>query len=200
MPHFRAKKSGVIVYVGSLGGIAGEVGGSAYCGSKFALEGKLFPEDKWYPVPNSKQGVAESMKLETEAFGIRTHLFQLGHFRTNLLDTSHFKAVPRTVEDYKQMNDMIFGYLGQASGSQPGDPEKAVNLMIDVVRKEGVAEGKTEPLRLPIGKDALQTLRNKYEKYLELVKEWESVITTTDFDVPDVKASTTVQGHGATVL
>ena len=47
LPHFRVKQSGVIVYTGSLGGIAGEVGGSAYCASKFALEGRndhgLFP-------------------------------------------------------------------------------------------------------------------------------------------------------------
>jgi NAD(P)-dependent dehydrogenase (short-subunit alcohol dehydrogenase family) len=41
LPHFRAKKSGVIVYLGSLGGIAGEVGGAAYCASKFALEGRI---------------------------------------------------------------------------------------------------------------------------------------------------------------
>jgi NAD(P)-dependent dehydrogenase (short-subunit alcohol dehydrogenase family) len=39
LPHFRKKKFGVIVWTGSLGGIAGEVGGAAYCASKFALEG-----------------------------------------------------------------------------------------------------------------------------------------------------------------
>ncbi|KAF2108973.1 hypothetical protein BDV96DRAFT_586312 [Lophiotrema nucula] len=183
LPHFRAKKSGVIVYVGSLGGIAGEVGGAAYCASKFALE-----------------GVAESMKLETESFGIRSHLFQLGHYRTKLLSTDNYKAVPRTVDAYKALNDMIYGFLGQADSNQPGDPEKAVNIMIDIVKEEGVAEGKTQPLRLPIGKDALGTLRNKYVKYLELCNEWEDVITSTDYDIPDVKASTTVQGHEATVL
>ncbi|PVH93887.1 NAD(P)-binding protein [Periconia macrospinosa] len=182
LPHFRAKKSGVIVYTGSLGGIAGEVGGAAYCASKFALE-----------------GVAESMKLETEAFGIRSHLFQIGHFRTKILSPSNLKTVASTVDAYKELNDMIYGFLGKLSEKQPGDPEKAVDIMIDVVKREGVAEGKTEPLRLPIGKDALTTLRNKYEKHLELVKEWESVITSTDYD-EDVKASTTVQGHDATVL
>lgn len=139
------------------------------------------------------------MKLETEAFGIRSHLFQIGHFRTNLLDANNIKTVPRTVDIYKEMNDMIYGFLGQANQKQPGDPEKAVDIMVDVVKREGVAKGKTEPLRLPIGKDALATLRNKYEKYLELVKEWEDVITSTDYDA-DVKASTTVQGHDATVL
>jgi hypothetical protein len=149
---------------------------------------------------DSGTGVAESMKLETESWGIRTHLFQIGHFRTKLLNTNNFKAAPRTVDAYKEMNDMIFGFLGQADQNQPGDPEKAVNIMIDIVKEEGVAKGKTPPLRLPIGKDALATLRNKYVKYLELCNEWEDAITSTDFDVPDVKASTTVQGHDATVL
>lgn len=145
-------------------------------------------------------GVAESMKLETESFGIRSHLFQLGHYRTKILSTNNYKPVPQTIDAYKSLNDMIYGFLGQADSNQPGDPEKAVNIMIDIVKEEGVAEGKTQPLRLPIGKDALTTLRNKYVKYLELCNEWEDVITSTDYDIPDVKASTTVQGHEATVL
>jgi len=95
---------------------------------------------------------------------------------------------------------MIYGFLEQANENQPGDPDKAVKIMIDIVKEEGVAQGKTQPLRLPIGRDALATLRNKYVKYLELCDEWEDVITSTDFDVPDVKAITTVQGHEATVL
>jgi hypothetical protein len=140
------------------------------------------------------------MKLETEGFGIRSHLFQLGHYRTKVLSTGNVKAVPRTVDAYKELNDMIYGFLGQADSNQPGDPKKAVNIMIDIVKEEGVAKGKTLPLRLPIGKDALATLRNKYVKYLELCTEWEDVITSTDYDAQDVKASTTVQGHEATVL
>ncbi|PSN72923.1 hydroxybutyrate dehydrogenase [Corynespora cassiicola Philippines] len=155
LPHFREKKSGVIVYLSSLGGIAGEVGGAAYCASKFALE-----------------GVSESMKLETEAFGIRSHLFQLGHCRTKILNNNNnFKAVPRAVNAYKDLNDMIYGFLGQADSNPLDDPEKAVNIMIDVVRQEGVAEGKTQPLRLPIGKNALATLKNKYINYFELCDE-----------------------------
>lgn len=140
------------------------------------------------------------MKLETEAFGIRSHLFQLGHCRTKILNNNNFKAVPRTVNAYKDLNDMIYGFLGQADSNQPDDPEKAVNIMIDVVRQEGVAEGKTQPLRLPIGKDALATLKNKYVNYFELCDEWENVITGTDYSDHKTKASTTVQGHVATVL
>ena len=140
------------------------------------------------------------MSLETSPFNIRTHLFQLGHYRTKLLNPSNYKPVPRTVDAYTDLNNMISGFLSQANSYQPGDPEKAVSIMIDVVKQEGVAKGKTVPLRLPLGKDALATLRNKYEKYLELCREWEDVIVSTDLEGGDVKDSTTVQGHEATVL
>jgi NADP-dependent 3-hydroxy acid dehydrogenase YdfG len=41
LPHFRERKSGVVVFLGSSGGMEGEPGAGAYCASKFALEGRL---------------------------------------------------------------------------------------------------------------------------------------------------------------
>lgn len=45
MPHFRSRKAGVVVFIGSLSGWRGDGVAGAYCGSKFALEGilSLFP-------------------------------------------------------------------------------------------------------------------------------------------------------------
>ena len=39
LPHFRQKRSGVIAFIGSIGGWAGDPGASPHCGTKFALEG-----------------------------------------------------------------------------------------------------------------------------------------------------------------
>lgn len=39
LPHFRAQRSGTVVFIGSSGGLAGEPGAGAYCATKFALEG-----------------------------------------------------------------------------------------------------------------------------------------------------------------
>ena len=39
LPHFRQKKTGVIAFMGSTGGWAGDPGAAPYCGTKFALEG-----------------------------------------------------------------------------------------------------------------------------------------------------------------
>lgn len=41
LPHFRERKSGAIVIVGSSRGISGAIGGAPYCATKFALEGTL---------------------------------------------------------------------------------------------------------------------------------------------------------------
>lgn len=39
LPHFREKKAGIIAFIGSVGGWAGDPGAGPYCGTKFALEG-----------------------------------------------------------------------------------------------------------------------------------------------------------------
>ena len=39
LPHFREKKAGIVAFIGSVGGWAGDPGAGPYCGTKFALEG-----------------------------------------------------------------------------------------------------------------------------------------------------------------
>jgi hypothetical protein len=68
------------------------------------------------------------------------------------------------------------------NGNQPGDPEKAVQRMVVVVRGEGVAEGREWPARLPLGRDALVIIRRKCEETLRICEEWEGVICSTDFE------------------
>ena len=40
LPIFRQKKSGTIVWIGSIAGWDGDLGGTPYCASKFAMEGE----------------------------------------------------------------------------------------------------------------------------------------------------------------
>jgi NAD(P)-dependent dehydrogenase (short-subunit alcohol dehydrogenase family) len=41
LPHFRQRRTGTMVFIGSLSGWIGHAGCSAYAGSKFALEGEI---------------------------------------------------------------------------------------------------------------------------------------------------------------
>jgi hypothetical protein len=121
--------------------------------------------------------------MEIAGFGLQSFLFQLGFFRTKIFHPDNLKvdtSPEATIADYAEMNTLIGGFIQQMNGSQPGDPKKAVKIMIDIVRGEGVAEGKVVPERLPLGSDIFPKIKNKYTKYLEVCDEWESIITSTD--------------------
>lgn len=66
-------------------------------------------------------------------------------------------------------------------GRQPGDPRKAVERIVDVVRSEGMAARKELPVRLPLGGDALAVIRKKCEETLKICEDWEDLISGIDF-------------------
>ena len=70
-----------------------------------------------------------------------------------------------------------------AHGHQPGDPRKATDLIVDVVRSEGKATGKQIPFRLPIGPDGLATIRAKYTKLTQICDEWSYAVVDTNYGV-----------------
>lgn len=72
--------------------------------------------------------------------------------------------------------------VAAADGSQPGDPVKGMNLIVDAVRGEGVCAGKTLPLRLPIGPDAIETMRADCEGKLRICSEWEDIMSATNLE------------------
>jgi len=101
------------------------------------------------------------------------------------MDPSNIKTAPDTssaIDDYAELNNIVGGFVSQMNGNQPGDPKKAVKVMVDVIRGEGVAEGKEMPERLPLGPDILAKIKDKYTKYLEFCNEWEDVIASTDIE------------------
>jgi len=65
---------------------------------------------------------------------------------------------------------------GAVSGKQPGDPNKAMEIVVDVVRGEGVAAGKPWPLYLVLGEDAEEAIRTKCKKMLDHLDEWRDVV------------------------
>lgn len=71
------------------------------------------------------------------------------------------------------------GAMNAYNGKQPGDVIKCARVIVDVLTKEGVAEGRQVPVRLVLGTDCLETVRTKCEDTLKLVKEWEDVAVST---------------------
>ena len=75
------------------------------------------------------------------------------------------------IEDYRStVGENLKGIQGY-SGRQPGDPERAAQIMYDVVRQEN------PPLHLPLGKAAVKGAR---DKFTALVTELEAVAALGD--------------------
>lgn len=85
-------------------------------------------------------------------------------------------------KDYAELYNGFLTLADTLNGNQPGDPRKAVERIIDVVKGEGMAKGKEFPLRLPLGQDALSLIREKCQGTLKICDEWEDMIKSTNFD------------------
>ena len=86
------------------------------------------------------------------------------------------------IPEYTDIHKALQAGVGAVDGTQPGDPAKAAERMVDVVRKEGMAAGKETPLRMPLGRDGMEQVRNKCVSMLKIIDEWEDVIVSTDLD------------------
>lgn len=65
-------------------------------------------------------------------------------------------------------------------GNEPGDAEKGVAIIIDLVKGTGVAASKKIPLRAPLGSDGWGRIRAKCENMIKICDAWEEVAKSTD--------------------
>lgn len=99
-------------------------------------------------------------------------LVEPGLFRTKL--GSNTKYLESEIPDYKAASRTLYNILDELDGKQPGDPEKGVSVILDVVR------GAEMPFRLPLGTDAYQGITKKCEETLALLKQHKDIICSTD--------------------
>jgi hypothetical protein len=129
-----------------------------------------------------KSGIVEGLWRETTPLGIKTLLFEPGRFRTKLLSSGNMKAAASTIPEYAKFSKNLMGGLAKEDQTQPGDPVKLVEIILDAVRQEGIAKGREIPFRLPLGTDCFDDIKAKCEETLRLLKEWEPTIRSTDHD------------------
>lgn len=131
---------------------------SAYCASKFAVEGLL-----------------ESLRKEVAAFGIHVTAIEPGSFRTDWAGRSMTRA-ERTIGDYDELFEPIRAARLKASGNQLGDPAKASDAILAVL------DDAEPPGHLVLGSDALKLIGAARASVDEDIRRWESVSHSTDFD------------------
>ncbi|MBC2866390.1 oxidoreductase [Streptomyces mexicanus] len=157
LPQMRARRSGHLMAVTSMGGLMAVPGMSAYCGSKFALEGML-----------------ESLRKEVAGFGIHVTAIEPGSFRTEWAGRSMTRA-ERSIPDYDELFEPIRAARLKASGNQLGNPRKAAEALLHIL---DVPE---PPAHLVLGSDALRLIRQAREAVDDDIRAWEALSRTTDF-------------------
>jgi hypothetical protein len=125
--------------------------------------------------------MAESIKAETERFGIHTLLVEPGRFRTNLLTLGNLKVTEPKISDYKEVVSSNIEGLAQEDRAQPGNPVKLISVVLDFVRGEGVAEGRPPVFRLPLGSDCYEEVKKKCEDTLRDLEALKDITTSCDF-------------------
>jgi NAD(P)-dependent dehydrogenase (short-subunit alcohol dehydrogenase family) len=157
LPHMRRRKSGHFINVSSVGGFVGVPGFGIYNGTKFGVE-----------------GISEALAIETEPLGIHVTIIEPGAFRTDWAGRS-LASAPE-IDDYKDTVGGTREFIENENGNQQGDPRLAARAMIAAV------EAQEPPLRLPLGQDSLDQIREKLDSVRQETDLWEKTTVETSFE------------------
>lgn len=157
LPYMRQRRAGHLMAVTSMGGLMAVPGMSAYCASKFAVEGLL-----------------ESLRKEVASFGVHVTAIEPGSFRTDWAGRSMTRTA-RSISDYDELFDPIRAARVEASGNQLGNPVKASDAVLAIL--DEVAP----PAHLVLGSDALSLIGAARAAVDDDIRQWESLSRSTDF-------------------
>jgi len=158
LPSMRTRRRGHVINISSLGGYRSGAGFGVYCSTKFAVE-----------------GLTEALHAELQPLGIHATVVEPGYFRTEFLEGSSLVVSPRVLDDYAPSSGQVREAAKRISLNQPGDPLRLAQAMLALV------ESATPPLRLPLGTDTLQTIRDKHAFVERETVAWERLAASTDF-------------------
>ena len=149
LPVMRQQRSGHIIAISSGAGLVGFEFNSAYCASKFGLEGWM-----------------ESLAPEVAPFGIHTTIVNPGFFRTELLTNASTSYAASSIDDYAERRAAQLTWWTAQNGQQPGDPAKLGRALVTIASDAqpprcfiagadaiGIAEQKVRDLQEQIAAD-----------------------------------------------
>jgi NAD(P)-dependent dehydrogenase (short-subunit alcohol dehydrogenase family) len=155
LPVMRAQRSGQIVQISSLEGVAPVVAGeTAYSGTKFAIE-----------------GIHEALAKEVAHLGIGVTIVEPGPIRTEFANGA-VVTEPRD-PDYAESVGKALEWFADLAGNQPNDPARVATAIIAAV------DSPEPPLRLALGGEAIEAIREKLEAQLTDLEDWEGLATST---------------------
>lgn len=151
LPGMRAQGSGHVINISSMTGLVANPPNAYYSSTKFALE-----------------ALTEALAKEVGPLGIKVTAVEPGGFRTDWAKRS-MKEASAPIDDYAAdvgaRKDLIKAFADHL----PGDPRK---LAQHVVMLTGLDD---PPLRLLLGADVLQAVRDKIAQLSASIDAWEHV-------------------------
>jgi NAD(P)-dependent dehydrogenase (short-subunit alcohol dehydrogenase family) len=157
LPAMREQGHGHIVQISSVGSRVASTGLGAYQAAKWAVS-----------------GFSGVLAREVEAFGIRITTVEPGGLRTDWAGSS-MSALPIS-EPYRPVIDPAVQRLRQANGTQPGDPARAAQAIIQITRVDD------PPLRLLLGADAVAAASAAAETLAASDARWRELSESITFD------------------
>jgi NAD(P)-dependent dehydrogenase (short-subunit alcohol dehydrogenase family) len=140
LPIMRKQQGGgIIVNISSMGGRIGFPFGTAYHGTKFALE-----------------GISESLRYETEPFGIKVILIEPGVIRTNF--SSNYRIGQKAADPsspYLSILQAMQKAFQRYSGQETTPPEEVAKVILKAVTSDN------PEIRYVVGNDAIQLMEAK---------------------------------------
>ncbi len=157
LPGMRARGTGTIVNISSIGARISPEGSGYYSAVKAALE-----------------ALSLSLRKELAPLGIDVMVVEPGGFRTDFAGRSLTQSAT-PIEAYADTAGKRRIEHDTAHGTQAGDPAKAAQALITAV------EADQTPFMLLLGNDASDGFRAALDALRAEVDAWESVSRSTDF-------------------
>jgi len=156
LPLMRAQKTGRIISLSAIAAYANHPGFAVYAGAKAALD-----------------AACDAAAQETAAFGIKFTQVIPGPYRTDFIGRSldHAERLP----EYEATVGKFGAYLSKVEGKQPGDPDAAARLILDLLDEE------KPPFRLVLGQYATTMFARKLASSEAELNAWKERGLATDF-------------------
>ena len=157
LPGMRARRSGHIVNISSIGGLVTYPGVGYYHMVKFGIE-----------------AMSDTLAKEVAPLGIGVTVVAPGAFRTDFRGPDSIKQSATRIDDYAGTAGKSREGTQAGHGKQAGDPALGALAIIAAV------EAARSPVHLLIGGDALDQLRGRLDAWREETDAWEETTCSTD--------------------
>lgn len=156
LPQMRARRSGTIVNLSSIGAKITPAGSGYYAAVKAAVE-----------------GITGSLRKELEPLGITAMVVEPGGFRTDFSGRSLHQSA-EAIGDYSETAGKRRKENDSTHGTQPGDPARAAAAIITAV------EAVDTPEVLVLGSDAISAHGDVLRAQLDALEAWGHLGRSTD--------------------